>query len=70
VIQIQKWSLRIKFRLQISDKSIQIQLLAEIQVSNPLLLGTYFSFQLGEKGKPLAKCHQIPTFQEFPINFP
>jgi hypothetical protein len=58
-----------KFRFQTSDKSIQIQLLTEIQVSDPLLLGTYFSLQLGEKGKPLTKFHQIPSSQKFPFFF-
>jgi hypothetical protein len=34
----------------------------EIQISDPLLMGTYFSLQLGVTRIMLAKFHQIPRF--------
>jgi hypothetical protein len=64
---MQKWNLKIKFRFQNIDKSIQIPPSNEIQIFGLLLLEIYFSLQLSVKRNMLAKF-QVP--KNFQSNFP
>jgi hypothetical protein len=50
-------------------KSTQIPILSGIQIFDPPLIEIDFSWQYGASVSLLAKFHQNPKFQDFPVNF-
>jgi hypothetical protein len=67
--KIRRWNLEMKSRFQIIKKSIQILFSTGIQLPDLLFIEMYFSVQYGVTRSLLAKFHQIPKFQDFPLNF-
>jgi hypothetical protein len=50
-------------------KSTQIPILSGIQIFDPPLIEIDFSWQYSASVSLLAKFHQNPKFQDFPVNF-